>query len=303
LEYVVDVTSGAEVNDAYAIETTYDSTTDTYHVTAQATTGITKVLPVHPNRGDWTNEQLTTYINEVLGLEQGGSVPPIQDFVDVDKCSVDRNPLPSIDIVFSGSYARYDMSTDSFVSSRNQSFLRDLVAGPNGTVDIDLSGYEDDLTLLNTFNCSQKVANKVEGDQCSRVESFDTGSDGPCSNLHDRFPESRTQFTTQLYPLEYYKNASWVEIFIGTGASRTVPATMFIRNYYFDKGGNELSTHHKIRKGVDGMSLSKTTSEFGVISGVCGHGDAGAELDGYYREVNLTTAAGDHPNPCPNNPF
>jgi hypothetical protein len=92
---VIDVTDASAVNDAYAIETEYNSQTDTYTVTAQTTVPATKILPVHPNDGQWTNEGLTAYINEVFGIPPGGPTPQLEDFASVDKCDLGISPYPN----------------------------------------------------------------------------------------------------------------------------------------------------------------------------------------------------------------
>jgi hypothetical protein len=133
---LVDVTDPEEVNDAYAIETTYNDSDDTYIVEARTTTTETELLPVHPNDGVWTNEEATTYINEVLGLT-GGPAPPIDDLLDVDKCSVGGNPFQSFTVYFSGGYERYDGDQQTFATTGIRNFIVDLLADPYGDLEIE----------------------------------------------------------------------------------------------------------------------------------------------------------------------
>jgi hypothetical protein len=312
---IVDITDGSAVNDAYGIETEYNSQTNTYEVSAQTTVPATKILPVHPNDGQWTNSGLTTYVNEVFGLTPGGPNPQIEDFASVDKCDLGQSPYPNIRIYFSGSYARYDESTESFPSEKNIGFIHDLLAGPAGNIEISVEGYDGDFELnLPVYQCKKEMDNNLEAHQCSYKKTSTVVEHGPCENVHQQEPHTSTYYGTRVFPLEFYDpdDNTWWEIFNGTGTSKTLDDADFtIQNRYYGANGNEMTSlrQQETDTQTDSFSVGRFYDWFGPASGICGFSDvtaydtANQDLGGLDRDVQVRTRDGDHPNNCPYNPL
>jgi hypothetical protein len=306
---LVDVQDGDEVNDAYAIETQYNDNTDTYIVEARTTTTETELLPVHPNDGVWTNDEVTSYINDVLGLTQGGPVPPIEDFLDPDKCSVGNTPLPSFKVYFAGGYERYDVSEDKFADSSPRLFLIDLLAGPNGDLDIEVDPGYDDYGIewtapLKETETSSSGDLRIDQRSFRGDKTIDTGYDGICSEPNDRQPTLVLVWGTETEDLRYRGSSSVFEkTFKGTGATRTVSGYMKVKNYYYDKNGSRWDTGSIQYSNADGLSLSRTENHTnGKTRGLCGYSRTEFTDNVLVtHSVKATTAVGNYPKPCPRN--
>lgn len=307
LSETVDITDGSAVNDAYAIETTYDSQSDTYIVDAQTTVPVTQILPVHPNDGEWTNDEVTNYLNEVLGLSSSDSTPPqLEDYYDVDKCDLGLTPIPSIKTTFSGTYARYDKSANQFTSAKPANFINDLLAGPDGEIEINLDGYDDPgLFLPPTTQCTEELNQKLEVNQCSYIRETVKREHGPCKQDLDKWRQNITTIGTRTYFLEYYENATPFEIFLGTAASVSVSGDISIRNHYYDSTGSKHAQDQDGDTDVNGFHLDRSEDTFqGKTSGVCGFSRTTSYIENKFRRVRATTAEGENaPTNCPSNPL
>lgn len=176
---LVDVSNPYPVHEAYDVQTTYDEETGVYHVHADNTTAVTHVLPTHPNGGHWSDiEEVTEYVNIVLGLDSTSETPPPMAIVDV--CST--GPFEPVEEQFNGLYARWNATNGQWANVTSSSFLHDLVTGPTGefTVGEEAGGY-----FTRTKTCAYHSSGNLEADQCSYVEEFVHNEEYPCDLTED----------------------------------------------------------------------------------------------------------------------
>lgn len=280
---LLDVSDPSAVRQALNIETTYDSTTETYHVTGYISDGQNLILPVHPNGGAWaTLSDLTKYINELLGTN-GLDVP------EVDLC----NPAASITMRFTGFYGRWDSSLDQWASVQYNEPLADLISGPGGDIVIDGSVIS---TVTPEEECITMTDGGLSAEQCSEyrekmyqeAEHFCGEFETP--SIMDDWVETRVvdmrwngesrRSVGSNGAVAYGDNAELIEI----------------GNYYYEWTGAQ--TGQEFNDSTYGQIVAENSylllGEYGP-TGVCGYG----HVERGVRVLDGETAAGSSPNECP----
>lgn len=259
----VDVSDPLAVRDAFNIDSSYNANTHTWYVHAETTTARTHVLPIHPNRGEWSSlQELSDYINAAFGTEI--------DFADEQV---------QLMIEFDGAYGRYDTLQGQWAPTQSRNLFEDLASGPDGTLDVD----GEDLAAGIDPNC---LYGKSDGDlkasQCSEVGQRPAYLDGG-SIAFDAFAE------TMVFDVVWKTQVGAVRV--GNGSAVWLPVkadTIVVATEFFDSSATKIN-----EKPCEDTKVSKETCS-DYADGVCS--DSLTERGIF--DVEISTWAGSVPSGC-----
>jgi hypothetical protein len=106
--------------DLAKIDSTYDSSTNTFHVTVDLSDPRSNVIPIHNNGGQWSDmAELTNYLEDLLF---SGPVPETPDPCEGRNIVVD----------VSGDFGRFDESAGTWAADQTSNFLWALISDGSG---------------------------------------------------------------------------------------------------------------------------------------------------------------------------
>ncbi len=289
---VPNPSDAAAWRDLAKIESTYDSSTNTFHVSVDLSDPRSNVIPIHTNGGQWSDmAELTTYLESLLF---SGPVPE-----SLDPCE-GRNIVVDV----TGDFGRFDASTGTWAADQTSNFLWALISDGSGKLYLRDGTAQPAMVFGQNASsaCQNDTDDAFSGRGCSTVFSRYTLESEQNDACDGSLPTNYSLVLAPFYAQGEIFNFGWNGVIGGLDAFSNGTDVIFRRrsvvadyaevsNAFFDSGAlvASPSTRSATRSSAVGQGRS-------MSDGVCNRGMA----DRGSRQIETRTSNGSAPaQDCP----